>query len=107
MSTTIRERLVEVAGKFHTIEVALFSTFNFNTDFFEQNVLPALFGVDPGDTRATREQAVHRGPQRRRAVAQVAGLPQRLVDHRIELDDAAQKFASLGLRVRRPRPGIG
>ncbi|MFT4510817.1 hypothetical protein [Caballeronia sp. 15711] len=60
MNTTIRERLVEVAGKFRTIEVALFSTFNFNTDFFEQNVLPALFGVDPGDTRATREQAVHR-----------------------------------------------
>ncbi len=50
------------------------------------------------------EQAVHRGLQRRRPVAQVAGLSERLVDHRVELDDAAQKFASLGLRVRQLRP---
>lgn len=61
MSTKIREQLVKVVERFHTIEVALFNTFNFNADFFEQNVLPALFGVDPADTRSTREQAVHRG----------------------------------------------
>jgi hypothetical protein len=60
MSTNIREHLVKVVEQFHTIEVALFNTFNFNADFFEQNVLPALFGVDPADTRSSREQAVHR-----------------------------------------------
>ena len=37
-------------------------------------------------------------------VAQVAGLPERLVDHRVERDDAADEFASLGLRVRQLRP---
>ncbi|CAG9234904.1 hypothetical protein [Burkholderia vietnamiensis] len=61
MNMTLRERLSEVAGKFHTIEVALFSTFNFNADFFEQNVLPALFGAEPDSPRATRESAVHKG----------------------------------------------
>lgn len=61
MNMTIRERLSEVAGKFLTIEVVLFSTFNFNADFFEQNVLPALFGAEPDSTRATRESTVHKG----------------------------------------------
>ena len=50
------------------------------------------------------EEAVHRSLQRRRPVAQVAGLSERLVDHRVELDDASYKFASLGLRVRHLRP---
>ena len=62
-------------------------------------------------TRQRCEQAVHRGMQRRRPVAQVAGLSERLVDHRIERDDAAQEFAPLGLRVRHlrspPLPACG
>ncbi len=61
MRVTLRERLSDVAGRFATLEVALFTTFNFHADFFEQNVLPALFGVEPGAKRAAREQLVHRG----------------------------------------------
>lgn len=60
-SNTIRERLFEVAQKFARIEFALFTTFNFNADFFEQNVLPTLFGVEIRETsRPAREQAVHK-----------------------------------------------
>lgn len=61
MRTTLRERLSEVAGFYSTLEVALFTSFNFHADFFEQNVLPALFGAEPGTARAAREQLVHRG----------------------------------------------
>ena len=61
MSVTIRQRLSDVANRFEHIEVALFSSFTFNADFFEQNVLPALFGVDPQSSRVVREQGVHRG----------------------------------------------
>lgn len=61
MNIRIRERLAEVAAKFKRIEVALFTTFNFNSDFFEQNVLPALFALPLDGSRASREQLVHRG----------------------------------------------
>lgn len=61
MRTTLRERLTEVAGRLATLDVALFTSFNFHADFFEQNVLPALFGVEPETPRAAREQLVHRG----------------------------------------------
>jgi hypothetical protein len=57
----MRERLSEVVGNFAKLEVALFTSFNFHADFFEQNVLPALFGVEDGVTRHAREQLVHRG----------------------------------------------
>ena len=53
---------------------------------------------------SAREQAVDGGLQCRRVVAHVAGLPERLVDHRVERDDAPDEFASLGLRVRQLRP---
>ncbi|WEE75758.1 hypothetical protein LZ683_16500 [Comamonas testosteroni] len=61
MRVTLRERLSGVADGFATLEVALFTSFNFHADFFEQNVLSALFGVEVGVTRAAREQLVHRG----------------------------------------------
>lgn len=61
MSLLIRERLASVAKVFEKLEVALFTSFNFNGDFFEQNVLPALFGVEPHVPRTTRNQQVHRG----------------------------------------------
>lgn len=60
-SSTIRDRLFEVAQKFTRVEFALFTTFNFNADFFEQNVLPTVFGVDVRETsRRAKEQAVHK-----------------------------------------------
>jgi hypothetical protein len=58
--TVIRERLTAVAARLTHIDVALFCTFNFSADFFEQNVLPALFGADPGASRAVREARVHK-----------------------------------------------
>lgn len=61
MEITLRERLIEVASHFKTLEVALFTSLNFHADFFEQNVLPALFGAEAGATRAARDQVVHRG----------------------------------------------
>ena len=59
--TVIRERLVAVAARLAHVDVALFCTFNFNADFFEQNVLSALFGAEPGAPRAVREARVHKG----------------------------------------------
>jgi hypothetical protein len=59
--TVIRERLAAVAARLAHVDVALFCTFNFNADFFEQNVLPALFGAEPGAPRAVREARVHKG----------------------------------------------
>ena len=59
--TVVRQRLVQVAAHFAIIDVALFTTFTFNADFFEQNVLPALFGGEPEDRRAMREARVHKG----------------------------------------------
>ncbi|SAL00187.1 hypothetical protein AWB80_07810 [Caballeronia pedi] len=56
----IRERLREVASAFDSLDVALFTSFNFNADFFNQNVLPALFQADADASRASREQTVHR-----------------------------------------------
>ena len=59
--TVIRERLVAVAARLAHVDVALFCTFNFHADFFEQNVLSALFGAEPGAPRAVREARVHKG----------------------------------------------
>jgi hypothetical protein len=61
VATTVRERLLEVSSKFERIESAVFTSFNFNADFFEQNVLPTLFGVDVREgSRKAREQTVHK-----------------------------------------------
>ncbi len=57
----IRERLQEVVQEFDEIEAALFTTFNFDPEFFEENVLPVLFGVEVGASRAVRRRAVHDG----------------------------------------------
>lgn len=65
-ATTPRARLRQVAEQFERIDIALFTTFNFNADFFQQNVLPALFGCEASDTPAAREQAVHSGLERTR-----------------------------------------
>ncbi|MFI8616140.1 hypothetical protein ACIGHN_11590 [Acidovorax sp. NPDC077693] len=58
--TVIRERLTQVAERFKEIEVALFSTFTFNADFFEQNALAALFKCQPDDKRTVREARIHK-----------------------------------------------
>ena len=46
-----------------------------------------------------------------RAVADVAGFSERLIDHRVERDDAPDELTSLGLRVRQsaapPEPTCG
>ncbi|GEM_PF-6403936 len=57
---TIRNRLFKICGLFEKIDVALFSTFNFNGDFFEENVLPALFVIDEDTNRAVRSREVHK-----------------------------------------------
>ncbi len=58
---TIRERLADVSARFASIEYAVFTTFNFNAEFFEQNVLPTLFGADVTEgSRKAREQTVHK-----------------------------------------------
>lgn len=57
---TIRERIAEAAGRFERLEVAIFTSFNLNADFFEQNVLPALFGAEESEPRSAREQRVHK-----------------------------------------------
>lgn len=56
----IRERLAQAAARFARLEGAIFTSFNFNADFFEQNVLPALFGAEEGESRAARVQRVHK-----------------------------------------------
>lgn len=59
--TVIRERIAQVAARLAEIDVAIFTTFTFNADFFEQNVLPALFGCEPADKRSVKEARVHKG----------------------------------------------
>lgn len=60
MTVRIRERLAEAAAHFAHLDVALFTSFNFHAEFFERNVLPALFGEDGESPPAAREQLVHR-----------------------------------------------
>jgi len=60
MTLQIRSRLTDVAARFSKIEVALFTSFNFHAEFFERNVLPALFGDSGDSSLAAREQLVHR-----------------------------------------------
>ncbi len=55
----IRERLQAVVAEFDQLEAALFTSFNFDPVFFEENVLPALFGLQDQAARAVRRQAVH------------------------------------------------
>src|SRR5258708_39143812 len=49
------------------------------------------------------EQAVDGCLQNRRVVAHVAGFSERLVDDRVERNDALDEIASLGLRIRQLR----
>lgn len=67
--TVIRERITQVAACLAEIDVALFTSFTFNADFFEQNVLPALFGCEPEDKRSVREARVHKGLSSTRVAA--------------------------------------
>lgn len=60
MTIILRDRLSAVT-QIINIEVAIFTSFNFHGDFFEQNILPTLFGLDSNETQAMREQRVHRG----------------------------------------------
>ena len=57
---TIRNTLLKVCSLFSRIDVALFCTFNFNGDFFEENVLPTLFVIDEDANRAVRSREVHK-----------------------------------------------
>jgi hypothetical protein len=49
------------------------------------------------------EQAVDGALQCRRTVADVTGLSERLVDHRVKRDDTPDEFAPLGSRIRQLR----
>lgn len=60
MTILIRERLAQVAARFQHLDVALFTSFNFHADFFERNVLPALFGDLGESSPVARAQLVHR-----------------------------------------------
>ena len=60
MTQIIRERLAQVSALLPGLEVALFTSFNFNTSFFEQNVLPALFGCEPSATQAEKDCVLNR-----------------------------------------------
>lgn len=57
---TIRETLREEAVGFKAIEAAIFTTFNFHPDFFENNVLPALFDIDDHREERRRVKVNHR-----------------------------------------------
>jgi hypothetical protein len=57
---TIRQTLREEAAGFETIEAAVFTTFNFHPEFFEDNVLPALFDIDDRREARRRIQVNHR-----------------------------------------------
>jgi hypothetical protein len=57
---TIRQTLWEEAAGFATIKAAVFTTFNFHPEFFEDNVLPALFDIDDGREARRRIQVNHR-----------------------------------------------
>jgi hypothetical protein len=43
---TIRQALIEAAECFEEINAAVFTTFNFQPEFFENNVLPSLLSVE-------------------------------------------------------------
>lgn len=51
---TIREALTEAAEWFVKIKAAVFTTFNFQPEFFENNVLPSLFCVETDQDGARR-----------------------------------------------------
>ena len=64
MTQIIRERLAQVSALLPGLEVALFTSFNFNTSFFEQNVLPALFDCEPSATQTKKDCLLNRELQR-------------------------------------------
>ncbi|NDU85229.1 MAG: hypothetical protein G3H99_01245 [Ferrovum sp.] len=93
--TIIRERLSEVARKFDRIDVALFTSFNFNADFFVQNVLPALFGVDEAASRAVRAYEVNKALEKTDvgvfydpSVAKLHGKPYRYTHYPVFIQGA-------------------
>jgi len=55
----IREALISAASGFKTIDTAVFTTFNFQPDFFENNVLPALFDIEDRREGRRRVQVNH------------------------------------------------
>ncbi len=57
---TIRQTLREEAVGFKKLEAAIFTSFNFHPDFFENNVLPALFDIDDRREEQRRIQVNHR-----------------------------------------------
>jgi hypothetical protein len=57
---TIRQALREGAAGFSTIDAAVFTTFTFVPEFFEYNVLPALFEIDDRREVRRRVQVNHR-----------------------------------------------
>ncbi len=54
----LREHLQAGIGQLETITAALFTTYTFTPEFFEQNVLPLLFGIE-GDGRRRRSVQVN------------------------------------------------
>ncbi|MGC9196789.1 MAG: hypothetical protein ACP5IL_15245 [Syntrophobacteraceae bacterium] len=57
---TIRRTLRERAAGFETINAAVFTTFNFVPEFFEKNVLPALFDIESRSEACQRAEVNHR-----------------------------------------------
>lgn len=56
---TIQQTLRAEAAGFATIKAAVFTTFTFHPDFFEDNVLPALFDIDDRREARRRIQVNH------------------------------------------------
>ena len=54
--TIIRERVEEARSYLYELDSVVLTTFNFNADFFEENVLPTLLGVDAEAKAAQRAQ---------------------------------------------------
>ena len=45
-TVALRERLLRELGELESVEAAVFTTYTFVPDFFEENVLPLLFGIE-------------------------------------------------------------
>ena len=56
MTAILREAVLEHAARFKSVKCALFTTFTFAPDFFEKNVLPLVFNIEPGTDARVKYQ---------------------------------------------------
>ena len=54
---TIQRRVRAARQFFRRLDAAVLTTFTFNADFFEENVLPTLLDIDDGEPRRDRGRA--------------------------------------------------